>query len=208
MGRYTGPACRLCRQVTEKLFLKGERCFSPRCAIERRRTPPGSRGLRHRRLSDHGIQLREKQKARYIYGVMEHQFRRYMEEAFRRRGVTGQHLLKTLERRLDNVVFRLCFAESRRQARQLVLHGQFQVNGRKTDVPSFSVKSGDVISWKETQKQKDFYKDLTKDIPRRPVPQWLRLDSENMTGTVVALPEDEDVMSTIDSRLIVEFYSR
>lgn len=133
MGRYTGPVCRLCRQVTEKLFLKGERCFSPRCAVERRRTPPGSRGLRHRRISDHGIQLREKQKARYIYGVLEKQFRNYMSQAFRSPGVTGQYLLQMLERRLDNTVFRLGFAESRNQARQLVQHGHFQVNGRNTD---------------------------------------------------------------------------
>lgn len=208
MGRYTGPVCRLCRQVSEKLFLKGERCFSPRCAIEKRRTPPGSRSMRRRRVSDRGIQLKEKQKARYIYGVMERQFRKYMEEAFRKPGVTGQYLLQVLERRLDNAVFRLGFAESRRQARQLVTHGHFTVNGRKTDIPSYNVRVGDLISWKEGEKQKEFFKVLTEDIPRRPVPQWLRLDPEQMTGTVVNLPGDEDVMATIDSRLIVEYYSR
>ena len=208
MGRYTGPVCRLCRQVNEKLFLKGERCFTPRCAVERRRTPPGSRRIRHRRVSEHGIQLKEKQKTRYIYGVMERQFRKYMEEAFRKPGVTGQHLLQVLERRLDNAVFRLGFTESRRQARQLVTHGHFMVNGRKTDIPSYSVRLGDVISWKEIEKQRDFFKQLTEGIPRRPVPQWLRLDSQEMTGSVATLPGEEDVLSTIDARLIVEYYSR
>ena len=208
MGRYTGPVCRLCRQVTEKLFLKGERCYSPRCAVERRRTPPGSRGLRHRRLSDHGIQLREKQKARYIYGVMEKQFRSYMSQAFRSPGITGQYLLQMLERRLDNTVFRLGFAESRNQARQLVQHGHFQVNGRKTDIPSYIFKQGDVIGWKPAHKEKDFFKVLTEDIPRRPVPEWLQLDTEHMTGTVAGLPTESDVMATIESRLIVEYYSR
>ena len=208
MGRYTGPNCRLCRRVGEKLFLKGDRCASPRCAIERRRTPPGTRGMRHRRVSDHGVQLREKQKARYIYGVLERQFRRYMEEAFRKPGVTGQYLLQALERRLDNGVFRLGFAESRKQARQLVLHGHFQVNGRKTNIPSYNLRPGDLITWKEAHKQKDFFKVLTDGIPRRPVPEWLRLDVANMSGTVTSLPGEEDVMSTIDSRLIVEYYSR
>ena len=209
MGRYTGPVCRLCRQVNEKLFLKGERCFSPRCAVERRRSTPGSRGGgRPRRLSDHGIQLREKQKARYIYGVLERQFRNYMDQAFRSPGVTGEYLLQMLERRLDNAVFRLGFAESRNQARQLVQHGHFQVNGRNTNIPSYIVKQGDIIGWKPSRKEKDFYKALTEDIPRRPVPDYLQLDTESMSGTVTGLPTGEDVMATIESRLIVEYYSR
>ena len=208
MGRYTGPVCRLCRRVGEKLFLKGERCFTPRCAVERRRTPPGNQSGRRRRVSDRGIQLREKQKARYIYGVMETQFRKYMEQAFKKPGVTGQYLLELLERRLDNVVFRLGFAESRRQARQLVLHGHFTVNGRKTDIPSYTLRQGDIIAWKESHKERDFYKALTVDIPKRPVPQWLTLDTETMTGRAASLPSPEDLESAIDTRLIVEYYSR
>ena len=198
----------MCRRVGEKLFLKGERCFTPRCAIERRRTPPGNQSGRRRRVSDHGIQLREKQKARYIYGIMEGQFRRYMSQAFKRPGVTGQYLLELLERRLDNAVYRLGFAESRRQARQLVLHGHFTVNGRKTNIPSYMLRPGDVIAWKESHKQRDFFKALTEDIPKRPVPSWLDLDTNNMTGNVSSVPTEEDLESAIDTRLIVEFYSR
>ena len=198
----------MCRRVGEKLFLKGERCFTPRCAIERRRTPPGNQSGRRRRVSDHGVQLREKQKARYIYGIMEGQFRRYMAQAFKRPGVTGQYLLELLERRLDNAVYRLGFAESRRQARQLVLHGHFTVNGRKTNIPSYMLRQGDVIAWKESHKQRDFFKALTEDIPKRPVPSWLDLDTNNMTGNVSSVPSEEDLESAIDTRLIVEFYSR
>jgi small subunit ribosomal protein S4 len=194
--------------VGEKLFLKGERCFTPRCAVERRRTPPGDQSPRRRRVSDRGVQLREKQKARYVYGVMEGQFRRYMEQAFKKPGVTGQYLLELLERRMDNAVFRLGFAESRRQARQLVLHGHFAVNDRKTNIPSRLLNSGDVLSWKEANKEKDFYKELTLDVPKRPVPQWLVLDTQSMTGRVAALPTAADLESSIDTRLIVEYYSR
>ena len=208
MARYKGPVCRLCRRVGEKLFLKGERCFTPRCAVERRRTPPGDQSPRRRRVSDRGVQLREKQKARYVYGVMEGQFRRYMEQAFKKPGVTGQYLLELLERRMDNAVFRLGFAESRRQARQLVLHGHFAVNDRKTNIPSRLLNSGDVLSWKEANKEKDFYKELTLDVPKRPVPQWLVLDTQSMTGRVAALPTAADLESSIDTRLIVEYYSR
>ena len=208
MGRYTGPACRLCRRVGEKLFLKGERCYTSRCAIERRRAPPGNQSARRRRVSDHGLQLREKQKARFTYGVMEGQFRHYMEQAFKKPGVTGQYLLELLERRLDNVVFRLGFAESRQQARQLVLHGHFTVDGRKTNIPSSMVLPGQLIAWKESHMEKDFFKALTEGIPRRPVPQWLSLDTNAMTGKVAGLPTEDDLVSTIDTRLIVEYYSR
>ena len=209
MGRYAGPVCRLCRRVGEKLFLKGERCFTPRCAVERKRTGPGEqRSNRRRRVSDHGIRLREKQKARYIYGIMESQFRRYMEQAFKKPGVTGQYLLELLERRLDNAVFRLGFAESRRHARQLVLHGHFTVNGRKTNIASYMMQPGDVIAWKESHKEREFFGTLTKDIPKRPVPQWLTLDVNTMTGTVSSLPSEEDLESAVNTRLIVEFYSR
>jgi small subunit ribosomal protein S4 len=159
-------------------------------------------------VSDHGIQLREKQKARYMYGIMEGQFRRYMDEAFKKPGVTGQYLLELLERRLDNAVFRLGFAESRRQARQLVRNGHLTINGRKTDIPSYAVRPGEVIGWKESHKDREFFKELTKDIPRRPVPQWLSLDTTEMTGSVTSLPAAGDLESSIDTRLIVEFYSR
>jgi small subunit ribosomal protein S4 len=208
MGRYTGPSCRLCRRAGEKLFLKGERCFTPRCAIERRRAAPGNQSRRRRRPSDYGVHLLEKQKAKYIYGVLESQFRKYMNEAFNTPGVTGMNLLRSLERRLDNVVFLLGFADSRKQARQMVLHGHFRINNRKTDVPSYSVKPGDVLSWKEADKATDFYAERTYGIPKRPVPAWLALDINEMSGRVVALPADEDLQTVLDSRLIVEFYSR
>ena len=208
MGRYTGPACRLCRRSGEKLFLKGDRCFTPRCAIEKRRNPPGNISRRRRRPSDYGVHLLEKQKAKYIYGVMESQFRKYMDDAFNTPGVTGMNLLRNLERRLDNVIFHLNFADSRKQARQLVLHGHFRVNDRKTDVPSYQVKAGDVITWREADKTTDFYAMRTDGLPKRPVPIWLALDVSEMSGRVVSLPSDEELQTTLDSRLIVEFYSR
>jgi len=208
MGRYIGPACRLCRRSGEKLFLKGDRCFTPRCAIEKRRNPPGDVSRRRRRPSDYGVHLLEKQKAKYIYGVLESQFRKYMDEAFSTPGGTGTNLLRSLERRLDNVVFVLGFADSRKQARQLVLHGHFRINNRKTDVPSYSVRVGDVIAWKEADKTTDFYAERIQGIPKRPVPAWLELDLTEMSGRVSSLPADEDLQTALDSRLIVEFYSR
>jgi small subunit ribosomal protein S4 len=208
MGRYTGPSCRLCRRVGEKLFLKGDRCFTPRCAVERRHTPPGPQSRRRRRPSDYGVHLLEKQKAKYIYGLQESQFRRYMEEAFKTPGVSGTILLGTLERRLDNVIFSLGFADSRKQARQIVLHGHFRVNGTKVDIPSYQVKVGNVITWKESVKSTGFFKERTDGIPKRPVPAWLELDKTDMSGRVLALPSVEDLQKNIDSRLIVEFYSR
>ena len=208
MGRYTGPSCRLCRRAGEKLFLKGDRCFTPRCAVERRHSPPGDQNNRRRRPSDYGIHLREKQKARQIYGVMEGQFRRYMADAFNSPGITGINLLRTLERRLDNIIYLLGFADSRKQARQMVRHGHFTVGGVKTDIPSFQVKVGDVIAWKEAVKRTDFFKERTDGIPKRPIPGWLSLDINEMTGEVVTLPSDEDLTQSINSRLIVEYYSR
>lgn len=208
MGRYTGPSCRLCRRAGEKLFLKGERCFTPRCAIERRRAPPGNVSRRRRRPSDYAVHLLEKQKAKYIYGVFETQFRRYMALAFDTPGITGLNLLRTLERRFDNVIFLLGFADSRKQARQMVLHGHFRVNGRRTDVSSYLVAAGDVITWKESDKTTDFFSERTDGIPKRPVPQWLVLDQSDMSGRVLSLPADDDLQQTINSRLIVEFYSR
>jgi len=208
VARYTGPACRLCRRVGEKLFLKGERCYTPKCAVDRRRTPPGDRSMRRRRISDHGIQLREKQKARYMYGIMEAQFSKYVEQAFKQSESTGQNLIKQLETRLDNVAYRLGFADSRKQARQLVLHGHFLVGDRKTDIPSYTVRPGDVISWKESHKDSEYVKIMTADLPKRPVPEWLELDVADLKATVRRLPSEDELETTIDTRLIVEFYSR
>ena len=208
MGRYTGPSCRLCRRAGEKLFLKGERCFTPRCAIERRRAPPGDVSRRRRRPSDYAVHLLEKQKAKYMYGVFETQFRRYMADAFDTPGITGLNLLRTLERRFDNVIFLLGFADSRKQARQMVLHGHFRINGRRTDIPSYLVTAGDAITWKESDKATDFFGERTDGIPKRPVPAWLVLDQSDMSGRVISLPADDDLQQSINSRLIVEFYSR
>ena len=208
MGRYTGPSCRQCRRAGEKLFLKGDRCFTPRCAVERRHSPPGDQNNRRRRPSDYGVHLREKQKARQIYGIMEGQFRRYMTDAFNSPGISGLNLLRTLERRLDNIVYLLGFADSRKQARQMVRHGHLMVNGVKTDIPSFLVKAGDTIAWKPASKNSEFFRERTDGIPKRPIPSWLSLDVNDMVGEVVALPADEDLTQTINSRLIVEFYSR
>ena len=208
MARYTDAVCRLCRRAGVKLFLKGERCYTPRCAIERRRRPPGSQPIRRRRTSDWGTQLREKQKARQIYGVLEKQFRKYFSEAQRRPGMTGQYLMQILEERLDNVTYRLNFADSRNQARQLVRHGHITVNGRKVDIPSYRVKVDDVVGWKESSKNSGIFAIMTADIPRRPLPTWLGLDVENMAGRVLALPEGIDIDTGIDVRLVVEHYSR
>ena len=198
----------MCRRAGEKLFLKGDRCYTARCAFERRRTTPGDQSRRRRRPSDYGVHLLEKQKAKYIYGVFESQFRRYMADAFNSPGVTGLNLLRSLERRFDNVIFLLGFAESRKQARQMVNHGHFRINGSKTDIPAYQVRVGDEISWKESTKSTDYFKERTEGIPKRPVPAWLDLNQSEMSGRVMSLPADEDLKQTIDSRLIVEFYSR
>ena len=208
MGRYTGPVCRLCRQAGEKLFLKGERCFTPRCAVERRRRPPGEVHFRRPRVSDWGLQLREKQKARYSYGVLESQFRRYFEQAQKSPGTTGETLIQLLERRLDNVVFRLDFAESRSQARQLVLHRHITVAGRKVTIPSYQVSPGEVIGWAETSQGQDFVKELAAAIPRKSVPGWLSLDKDTLSGQVVHSPKPSEVDSSINTRIIVEYYSK
>ncbi len=210
MARYTDPVCRQCRRIGEKLFLKGERCFSPRCAVEKRKRPPGDHVPRRRRASDWALQLREKQKARFSYGVLERQFRMYFETAKESPGVTGDVLLQLLERRLDNVVYRLSFAESRRQGRQLVAHGHFTVNGRKVNIPSFRVGEGDVVAWRrvDADSRPAFVAVLTDGIPRRPVPSWLALDVDNLKGEMLSLPDPTEIDSGVDPRLIVEFYSR
>ena len=209
MARYIDPVCRQCRRIGEKLFLKGERCYTPRCAVERRRKPPGDQPPRRRRPSDWSLQLREKQKARFTYGVLERQFRKYFQLARERKGVTGDNLVELLERRFDNVVYRLSFVDSRRQGRHLVSHGHFEVNDKRMNIPSYLVQPGDVISWKQSNgKVPDFVQALTDGIPKRPVPEWLRLDVAALTGEIVALPEPSHFDTDIDLRLIVEFYSK
>jgi small subunit ribosomal protein S4 len=211
MARYTGPVCKLCRREGQKLFLKGERCFTPKCALERRAYAPGMHGRQaqfRRRESEYGLQLREKQKARRIYGVLERQFRRYFKEAERRKGLTGVHLLIILESRLDNVVYRLGFADSRAQARQLVRHGHFDINGRKTNIPSFLVKGGDVIAVRERSKNLAYFRDLSTVMEHKVVPEWLSLDIPKMEGRVLTLPTPEDIDSSLNEPLIVEYYSR
>lgn len=211
MARYIGPVCRLCRREGEKLYLKGERCFSPKCAIERRNQPPGPHGAARafrRKASDYGIQLREKQKARRIYGVLERQFRRYYEDAARRTGVTGVALLQYLETRLDNVVYRLGFASSRRQARQLVLHGHITVNGKKVSVPSFLVKPGDKIAVAESSRTSPYFVALTKELRSQRAPAWLAVDPRALSGSVLSLPSREQIDTPLKEQLIVEYYSR
>lgn len=212
MARYTDSVCKLCRREGMKLFLKGERCLSPKCAMERRAFPPGIHGKKQtfrRKTSDYGVQLREKQKARRIYGVMERQFRRYFEEANRATGLTGLNLLSMLERRLDNVVYRLGLADSRAQARQIVRHGHFEVNGRKTDIPSFQVSIGDVISVRQSAMSKTYFKDRAQLLQGTAnVPNWLRLNMAAMNAEVVANPAREDIGIALNEQLIVEYYSR
>ncbi|HEY65837.1 MAG TPA: 30S ribosomal protein S4 [Caldilineae bacterium] len=211
MARYTGPVCKLCRREGQKLFLKGERCFSPKCAFERRSYPPGMHGPQarfRRRESDYGLQLREKQKAKRIYGVLERQFRRYFREAQRSKGLTGETLLILLERRLDNVIYRLGLASSRAQARQLVRHGHFEVNGRKTNIPSFLVKEGDVIRVRDRSRRTTYFKEIMERLGERPVPEWLSFDPEALTARVVALPTRDQIDVSLNEQLIVEYYSR
>jgi len=192
-----------------KLFLKGERCLTPKCSVERRTYAPGMHGQRRaRKQSEFGLQLREKQKARRIYGVLERQFRKHYTEAERRGGATGANLLQLLETRLDNVVYRMGFADSRPQARQIVRHGHFTVNGRRTDIPSFIVKPGDVIAVREGSRKREYFQTIGQLLNRRNVPSWLTLDAANLSGRVLSLPETDQVDSKINAQLIVEFYSR
>jgi small subunit ribosomal protein S4 len=208
MARYHDAVCKLCRREGVKLFLKGDRCFTPKCAVERRPYPPGPQSTRRRKVSEYSLQLREKQKCRHIYGVLERQFRRHFAEAERRQGQTGENLLRILECRLDNVVYRLGFADSRAQARQLVTHGHFDLNGRKTDIPSAQVKAGDVITVRERSRAMDHFKTAMEQIARKTVPAWLSADAGNFAGRIVNLPERTDIDSALQEQLIVEFYSR
>lgn len=210
MARYTEAVCRLCRRSGEKLLLKGARCFTPKCAVDKRPKPPGQAGAgrRRRRFSDRALQLREKQKARYSYGTLERQFRKTFEMAERQAGITGDNLLVLLERRLDNVVFRLGFADSRAQARQIVRHGHIMLNGKKTSIPSALVKEGDTISWREGSQKTEYYKQLAEDIESKQVLNWLSLDRQNLTGQIISMPTPEECDARFDGKAVIEYYSR
>lgn len=207
MARYTDASCRLCRREGQKLFLKGERCYSPKCAIEKRNYAPGQHGQsRAKKVSEYGLQLREKQKAKRFYGVLETQFRNYFDKAAKKKGITGENLLIMLETRLDNAVFRMGFASSRKEARQLVRHGHFTVNGHKENIPSFAVKAGDAIKVKEKSASSPKFKEI-KDMSIS-VPSWITVDVEKLEGKVVSLPRREDIDTPVAEHLIVELYSK
>ena len=211
MARYIGSVCAQCRREGEKLFLKGDRCMTEKCAVQRRNYPPGPHGQSgsfRRKSSDYANQLREKQKARRIYGVFERQFRRYFTEASRSTGVTGVALLQSLERRLDNVAYRLGFAPSRKAARQLVLHGHFSVNGKPINVPSYPLSAGDVVSVLPDSRKSNYFKDMEKELSRHAVSEWLTLDGANYSGSVVSLPSRQQIDTPLKEQLIVEYYSR
>ena len=208
MARYTGPVCKLCRREGEKLFLKGDRCYGDKCAVEKRPYPPGQAGKKRPRESEYRVQLREKQKTKRIYGMLEKQFRSYYEEANRQQGITGENLLRLLETRLDNVVYRLGFASSRKEARQTVRHGHIQVNGKRVDIPSFRVSEGDLVSI--APKAKDYLKIKSAIISseRSTVPGWLEVDIEKLQGSVISLPTRDQIDLTVKENLIVELYSK
>lgn len=208
MARYTGPVCKLCRREGTKLFLKGDRCLSGKCAIDRRPTPPGQHGAARKQTKEYGMQLREKQKAKRYYGVLETQFRNYFEKASKIEGMTGPNLLSLLERRLDNVIYRMGMAESRKEARQLVLHGHFRLNGKKVTIPSLLVKAGDVISVADKSRSKEKFKTLIDELDTKISPKWLEVDREQLTAKVLALPKREDVDFPFEEQLIVELYSK
>jgi small subunit ribosomal protein S4 len=208
MARYHGPVCRLCRRYGEKLFLKGDRCFGPKCAVVRRPNPPGSAVQRRRKVSDRGLQLREKQRARVFYGLLERQFRRYYEDALKRPGISGINLIQMLESRLDNVAYRLGFADSRKQARQLVRHGHISLNGRKTDIPSAQVRLNDEVRFTPRGAKTEYAKMLPEMLKSKQVPSWLSLDMAGLRGRVIGQPTIEDAEAIFDPNVVVEFYSR
>jgi len=208
MARYIGSVCRLCRRENVKMFLKGDRCFSDKCAIERRPYPPGQHGQGRQRASEYARQLREKQKVKRMYGLLEKQFRKYFHEAERLPGVTGANLLMLLERRLDNTIHRLGFASTRSEARQLVRHGHFRVDGRKVDIPSYRVRAGQVIEVKDKSQKIQRINDSMGAVERQGVPSWLELDADAYKGTVQAMPARDDVTATIEEQLIIELYSK
>ena len=212
MARYIGPVCRLCRREGTKLFLKGERCYTEKCGIEKRNFAPGQHGKTRKRtaskVAGYGVQLREKQKVKRTYGVLEDQFRRYFEQAERTRGITGETLLQLLERRLDNVTYRLGFATSRPQARQLVRHGHVTVNGRKVDIPSFSVKLGDVVAVRQTSLKSASILHALEEVKGRGVPEWLQFNAEAMSGKIGSIPTRAQINLAVQEQLIVELYSK
>ena len=208
MARYTGPVCRQCRRESNKLFLKGDRCFTEKCAVERRAYAPGQHGQGRAKVSDYGVQLREKQKVRRIYGILEKQFRGYYTMAVRMKGVTGEILLSLLERRMDNVVFRLGFAASRKEARLMVTHGHMLVNGRPVNIPSYIVRTGDTVTLKEKSRPLPRFQVMLAAMDRKGVPPWLELEKASFSGKVAALPSREDIGMPINEHLIVELYSK
>ena len=208
MARYTGPVCRLCRREGTKLYLKGERCTSGKCALDRRSTAPGQHGAANKKMREYGMQMREKQKTRRYYGVLERQFVNYYEEAARKEGMTGENLICLLERRLDNVVYRMGFASSHKEARQLVLHGHFTLNGKNVNIPSLIVKAGDVITVKESSRDSVKIKALAEAAANMTAPKWLEVKADAMTAKVVTLPAREDVDFDFNEQLIVELYSK
>ena len=208
MARYTGPVCRLCRREGKKLYLKGDRCVSGKCALDRRNTAPGQHGAATKKLKEYGKQTREKQTARRYYGVLEKQFVNYYDEAARQQGMTGENLLKLLERRLDNVVYRMGLASSRKEARQLVLHGHFTLNGKKANIPSILVRAGEVVAVAETFKKSAKCKALVEALETKTTPKWIELDKAGLVAKIVALPEREDVDFDFEEQLIVELYSK
>ncbi len=208
MARYTDASCRLCRREGQKLFLKGSRCYTDKCAIARRAYAPGQHGQARKKQSEYGLQLREKQKAKRFYGVLEGQFRSYYDEASRRKGITGENLLFILESRLDNIIYRLGLATSRAEARQLVTHEHFLVNGKKVNIPSYIVKAGDVITLTQKSRESSKFEQILDMTGGRVIPSWLEFDADNFTGKVVALPNREEVDAPIEEHLIVELYSK
>ena len=208
MARYTGPVCRLCRREGTKLFLKGERCMTGKCAIERRNTAPGQHGAGNKKMREYGKQLREKQKAKRYYGILEKQFLNYFKEADRKEGITGENLLTLIERRLDNVVYRMGMAESHKEARQLVLHEHFELNGKKVNIPSILVKAGDVLAVRENFRDSAKCKELAEALKDKTAPKWLEVNKDALSAKVVALPAREDIDFEIEEQLIVELYSK
>ena len=208
MARYTGPVCKLCRREGKKLFLKGDRCYTERCAFERRSYAPGQHGQSRKKISEYGLQLRAKQQARRYYGVNEVQFHKYFLMAEKRQGVTGENLLRICESRLDNVIYLLGWANSRAEARQLVIHGHYEVNSKKVDIPSYLLKAGDTVSIKSKSKDSDKFKAVLEANASRPVPQWLDLNKDAATAKIAALPERDQIGAPVEEHLIVEFYSK
>jgi small subunit ribosomal protein S4 len=208
MARFIGPVCRLCRRSGDKLMLKGDRCFGPKCGVDRRAKPPGPHMATRRRMSDRGVQLREKQKAKYTYGLFERQFRRFFSDAEKQVGITGENLVVLLERRLDNVIYKLGFADSRSQARQLILHGHILIKDHKVSIPSYMVNEGDTIKFREGSKKTEYYKTVLEGIKAKTVPNWLSLDRENLVGQVIGLPSSDVIEAKFEPTSVVEWYSR